>query len=278
MKNKKYEITADGKYRGVVYKRTLNAPGDDFGKSYIGKTTNEKTRQRMWSNAKNTGYGGKKITDARQAYGVSNWDYEILEVILCDKADQLESILSEKERHWIREQDTVNNGFNSSYGDGNLGTNFKWRNTSNHRGYQSEDTKKKISASLKGRHVTEETKKKISAANKGKKRTQEQKAAQSMRMKGIVPVAAKEGAERWREENGGSFWKGKKMSDSARGKMKYNARKKAIPVIATFSDGTTKTYETLLDAATDNGIGVGSVHHSINRNGTTKQGVRFRRA
>ena len=278
MTNRNYETTTDGKFRGVIYKRTLNSPGNDSGKAYIGKTTNEKTRQRMWSNANNASYGGRKITEARKNYGPACWDYEVLEEVVCDDASQLDSTLSEKEQFWIKEHDTVEKGFNGSYGDGNLGRTFKWQNTAKHRDYQTEETRQKISRSLKGHKVSDETKQKISSGNNGKKRTQEQKDAQSSRMKGTVPHAAKEGAERWREANGGSFWKGKKMPDAARAKMKINARKKAIPVTAIFSDGTTKTYDTMLDAATDNDIGVGSVYNGIKNNGTTKQGIKFKRA
>lgn len=80
----------------------------------------------------------------------------------------------------------------------------------------------------KQRVVSEETKAKISVSNKGKTRTAEQKRASSERLKGKVPEAANEGAKKWHKKNGGSYWKGKKMSDEAKAYMKAAQQKRAM--------------------------------------------------
>ena len=133
----------------------------------------------------------------------------------------------------------------------------------NHRDYQSEEAKKKISETMMGHEVKEETRKKISEKNKGKKRSEEVRKAKSERMKGKAPLKASEAAKEWVKNNGGGYWKNHEFSEEAKKNIKTAIRKRGVPVLCHYPDGTTKTFSTLLDCATEIGVGVGSVHNNL---------------
>ena len=149
--------TTTRRYEGVVYMRTLIAEEakntEDYLKSYIGETTDWNTRQQKWYQANNKNYGGKKIQVARDKYGVSDdaWATVILERNSSEVSiDDLEKKLTARETEKIYEYDTVNNGFNGSYGDGMKGRKHTDKSrkliSKNHRNYQSDDAKVKIKA------------------------------------------------------------------------------------------------------------------------------------
>ena len=149
--------TTTRRYEGVVYMRTLIAEEakntEDYLKSYIGETTDGNTRQQKWYQANNKNYGGKKIQVARDKYGVSDdaWATVILERNYSEVSiDDLEKKLKARETEKIYEYDTVNNGFNGSYGDGMKGRKHTDKSrkliSKNHRNYQSDDAKVKIKA------------------------------------------------------------------------------------------------------------------------------------
>lgn len=133
----------------------------------------------------------------------------------------------------------------------------------NHRDYQSEETKKKISETLKGHEVKEETRKKISEGNKGKKRSEEVRKAQSERLKGKAPLKASEAAKEWVKKNGGGYWKNHELSEEAKENIKAAVRKRGVPILCHYPDGTTKTFSTLLDCAKEIGVGPGSIHNNL---------------
>ena len=213
------EKTEDGKYRGVIYERHNKATDQ----SYVGKTDNEKIRKQSWNNKGSRSYGGKKIMEARKEYGTGPdaWDYNVLEKIFSDTHEELDAKLKERETHWIREKDSVENGYNHSYGDGNLGIEY------------DEERRKQCGNAMRGKHHTEETKALLRAKSKkgvprpkeitekirakliGKKRTEAQKKAQSERQKGVIPVAATAAAKEWVKQNGGSYWKNHPIPDEA---------------------------------------------------------------
>lgn len=70
------------KYRGIIYKRVCKITG----KVYIGQTINEQARQARWRSLKNC-YTSKnsKIDNARNKYGIENFDYEILFTVVSNK-------------------------------------------------------------------------------------------------------------------------------------------------------------------------------------------------
>lgn len=128
-------------HRGVVYRYTLHAPGNEKdGWSYIGETENETKRLLNWNHKGR--FGGKKIGDARSDYGVSNdvWKYEILEEIEECSKEALRTKLVERESYYIQQYDSFEHGFNSNLGGlGNKGIKF------------SDDWKKNISEAKRGK-------------------------------------------------------------------------------------------------------------------------------
>lgn len=93
-------------------------------------------------------------------------------------------------------------------------------------------------------------------------------------------MAAKEGADRWREANGGGFWKGKTMSEESKAKMKKAQQDRGTAVIAHIPDGLTQEFPTLLDAEKATGVKAGSIHNNLkhsNEKFKTKRGFWFER-
>ena len=156
---------------GVIYR--YKSPS---GKYYIGQTMEEENRKHKFISAKV--YGGKKIDNARRKYGPKNFEYTVLVRVTGDDHKEIKDCLNTLEIGFIRMYDTINNGYNLAEGG-----------SGNHGCVRSEETRKKISESLKGhppvnkgKPQSEETKKKISNSllgnipwNKGKKMSSEYK-------------------------------------------------------------------------------------------------------
>ena len=269
-------------FEGVVYRYVNHAEGAENGWCYVGNTLDEKTRRYSWNNHGNKTYGGTKINEAREKYGLDSFDYEVLERLSSEDENELQKQLDEKEAEYICKFDSTNKGYNTSVGGtGNKGVNFSATHRANignaSKGRTHSDvTRQKISQKLKGRKVSDETKAKISAGNKGKKRTPAQNAAQSKRMKGKTPVAATAGAKAWVANNGGGYWKNHKISDAAKANMRAAQRKRARKIKAIYSDGSEKIYDTMLEAAKSNGLNVGSVSYLAKHGGySKKEKIRF---
>ena len=270
---KKNLTWADGKgWEGVVYKYTLKKPGDTKdGWVYIGCTPEEGVRRSKW-NQKNNAYGGKKIAAARKQYGKDCFDYKVIETHYDQDIDKLVEKLESRESHYIQEYNSIENGFNgNSGGTGRKGIKesdeeIQRRNTTRKENgfHHTDEAKKKIGEKSRNRKKSDEEKQKISAANKGKKRTDEQRKAQSERMKGVEPKAATEGAKKWVEQNGGSYWKGKNLPEETRIKVVANNRARGTRVRAIEKEtGEKREFETELDAAKHYGLNVGSVDYSV---------------
>lgn len=270
--DKKHLTWIGGKgWKGVVYTYTLNAPNDEKnGWKYVGCTPEEELRKRKWNQVKNP-YAGEKIADARKKYGISNFDYAVLETLYDPDIDKLVSLLEQREAYYIEKFDSFHNGFNGNKGGlGRKGIKqskseiAKRTLTHKKNGYHpSEETKRKLAAASSKRKKSAEERKKISEGNKGKKRTPEMRAAESKRLKGITPTAATEGAKKWVVANGGGYWKNHTLPDSARENMKAAQQKRGTKTRVHYSDGTTQDFNTMLDAAKACGILVGSVTNSI---------------
>lgn len=107
-----------------------------------------------------------KLYNALVKYGVSNFDFQVLEECGSDK-----TTLDQREDHWIEVYDSINNGYNLKGG----GANGKHSNETKQKmsitklgKTFSDEHKQKISKSLIGRPVSAKTRKKISMANMGK--------------------------------------------------------------------------------------------------------------
>ena len=251
-------------YEGVVYCYTNSADDD---KVYVGCTPREKTRRDSWKNWANA-YAGSKIAQARKESQPGDWQYSVLERMYSEDPVELEKKLEKREAEYIEKLDSCDNGYNSNRGGtGNTGMTHSEETreliSKNHRQTQSEETKRKLSERFSGHVVKESTRRNISEKNTGKKRTDEMKKAQSDRMKGKEPVAATIGAKAWVEQNGGGYWKGKKIPEEARVNMKKAQQQRGIGVIAHFPDGHTQSYNTLLDAEKATGVKVGSIHNNL---------------
>jgi len=136
---------------GVIYLRTNLVNG----MQYVGQTVDFKKRESAWKCIKWV-YANKLLTEDRNKYGLENFKTEILEE--CD-----DSKLDELEIYYVDKLNTIYpNGYNDNEG-GSIGF------------HHSEETKKKISESNKGKHfdkkgisLSEEHKHKISNSLKGR--------------------------------------------------------------------------------------------------------------
>jgi group I intron endonuclease len=147
-----------------IYKATNNITEE----SYIGYAIYgmEERKERHKSSA-NRG-DGYYFHRAIKKYGWDNFSWVLLEHGVTDF-----DILNKLEIYWIEEFDTYYNGYNLTKGGGGaLGF------------YPSEETRKKLSESLKGRKYSEETKRKLSEANKGHIVTEETRRKISEAQKG----------------------------------------------------------------------------------------------
>ena len=172
---------------GIIYKATSPS-----GKSYIGQTVSSlfKRKNRHYAFATRKGSSGyhHKIARAIRKYGDNiKW------VVLC--YDIPINQLSSVERWCIATYDTFNEGYNSTRGgEGTSG--FK----------HSEETRKKISESLKGHGHTKESREKMSKSHKRKKLSAEHRRKIGEAGKGRVD--SKEAREKRSKTNSG-----KKNSD-----------------------------------------------------------------
>lgn len=268
-------------FEGVVYRYVNHAEGDENGWCYVGNTLDEQTRKHSWNNHGNKNYGGQKINEAREKYGLDSFDYEVLERLSGEDENELQKQLDEKEAEYISKFDSTNKGYNTSVGGtGNKGVNFSAAHRANignaSKGRTHSDvTKQKISQKLKGRKVSDETRAKISAGNRGKKRSDAQNAAQSARMKGKTPIAALAGAKAWIAKNG-SYWKNHPIPAAVRAKMKAAQLERATPVKAILENGSVQVFKSMSEAGKAFGIAPGSVKYSAEHgNYTKKLKIRF---
>lgn len=149
--------------KGVIYKYTSPS-----GKVYIGQTLNEERRRKEFLNPQKT-YGGQKIQYARGKYKPENFDYCILFEKEYDDVSIATKELNELEISYIKEYDSVKNGYNISIGGESIRAVM-----------QDEDCKRRMIESLKeynrthdnafkGHKHTEETKKILSKLAVGRK-------------------------------------------------------------------------------------------------------------
>lgn len=96
--------------KGIIYKYT--SPSN---KVYIGQTLNEERRRKEFLNLKKQ-YGGLKINNARKKYKPENFKYEILFENEYDTIENANKELNEKEEYYIKQYDSINNGYNISIG------------------------------------------------------------------------------------------------------------------------------------------------------------------
>ena len=99
----------NGIHEAVIYKITCKADG----KCYIGKTTQAFTLR--WYQHFYQGFG-TKFHEAIKKHGLAGWTFEVIEVIDIPKGvygRDKHTFILDRESHWIRHYDSVNNGYNS---------------------------------------------------------------------------------------------------------------------------------------------------------------------
>ena len=280
--SKYVERTPDGKYIGYIYKRILVKECEEKGKVYIGATSDLKGRNTNWGKKANRNYGGEKITTARMKYNNlgTYWKTEIVEKVIADTEEELSKKLDEREQYWIDKHDSIANGFNEfPVRKGRIFSDTHKANISmNHRHYQTEETKKKLSEAQKGRTVSPEVRLKISNSLKGIPMSDERRKAMSESRKGKEPKAASAGLKAYLEKYGHGPTKGIKQTPQARANMKAAQQKRGTDTIAIAPNGNETLYNTMKDAAHETGHNVGSVASCIKTNGITRKGYRFRKA
>lgn len=170
------EVTFKIKKMKCIYLRTnlIN------GKQYVGQTIDFEERERDWKYAKR--YSGGIIDKARAKYGVENFETKVLNE--CNTIEELDQL----EMYYIKELNTKTpNGYNlTDGGEGQSG--FHHSEESRRKMSRSqmgvrkgiprtEDVKKKISETMKGR--------KVSSGMTGHKHSEESKKKMSVNRKGI---------------------------------------------------------------------------------------------
>ena len=121
----------------IIYKYTSPS-----GKVYIGQTTNETRRRKTFLNL-NKSYGGKKIDNARQKYGPSNFKYEVIHTIDANSKVDATQKLDELEEYYIDQYSSYREGYNMTFG-GYTNRGFKY----------SDEQKKQMSLSRLGKKGT----------------------------------------------------------------------------------------------------------------------------
>lgn len=101
----------------VIYKVT----NKNSGKSYVGKSTQSVTL-RWWQHIR-SGIGSNGVNGASKFYKamseseLTDWTYEMIEVIIfpdgCESTMDRNKYILERETHWIKELDTIRNGYNT---------------------------------------------------------------------------------------------------------------------------------------------------------------------
>ena len=194
------------------------------GKSYIGQTSAQNPKNR-WSNGKGYSRRNPVFYKAIQKYGWENFKHEILvdNILTLEEANKLEIELIAKYHTYIKDHNCW--GYNTTPGG------------SGRAHSQSEETKQKISNSLKGRVFTEEHLSKISKTLKRKEvicielDITYESIAEAARQTGISRENIKSAVNNLRSSAGGYHWA--RVTDATRiqelrslaGKVKAAKRK-----------------------------------------------------
>jgi hypothetical protein len=101
-KNRKKEILREYKERkqqtGVFAVRCATT-----GQAWLASTRNLDTMQnRIWFELRSGGHTNKAMQAAWNAHGVSNFAYEIVEEVTDENPLLVDSLLKERERHWLK--------------------------------------------------------------------------------------------------------------------------------------------------------------------------------
>lgn len=151
--------------KGIIYRYTSPS-----GKHYIGKTTNPKVRKR--EHLCNSKVLVTKFYSAIKKYGFESFEYEVLFESTLLPIDELNTLLNEKEKHFIQMFNSFNNGYNLTLGgDGQVGFKHKSETIEFYKKTRKNPPKEqrdKMSITATNRRLSIETKEKIRLGNIGK--------------------------------------------------------------------------------------------------------------
>jgi len=143
-------------YKGIIYCAT--SPSN---KKYYGKSCQSMAiRKRNHIRTANDLSKHSRFASALRKYGYESFTWEIVEELHSETREELRSLLNEREKHWILVNNTENKEFGYNMTSGGDGGPVFGRTL-------SEETRQKISSSLKGHTLSEDTKIKISNKQKG---------------------------------------------------------------------------------------------------------------
>jgi len=154
---------------GIIYKAT--SPSN---KSYIGKTT-KSLNKRINEHLNKSKYEDYYFSRAIRKHGINNFKWEEIEIVEKETTAELEKKLKDREKYWIQKEKTNITGYNMTKGgDGTAGL----------KRIFSEEHRKKLSLSHKGKKLSDDHKRKISEAEKGRIFPDEVKIKLSLSKKG----------------------------------------------------------------------------------------------
>ena len=182
---------------GCIYKYTNGTTQE----SYIGFTTRDADLRRK---EHISGDGNQPLKNDIDKYGEDAFTFDILEDGI------IPAFLHEREKYWIAKFDTFHNGYNLTTGGGSSTE-------------VSEETRRKISMSKKGKTLSQEHRRSLSEARKGKTLSQEHRRSMSEAHKGKTgywkgkPRSAETKRKISKKNKGApSHWKGKTLSQEHR--------------------------------------------------------------
>lgn len=206
-------------------------------KVYIGQTIKSLGYRKYehWRDAKriNKWYFGKAL----RKYGLDSFDWEIVCTINAPTRSLLKEYLDTMERMFILQYNSVNrnNGYNCTEGgDGTSGFHHslearkKISAALKNRPPPTRETRRKMSKSLKGRHISEETRKNMSKGHKGIKMSVEHCKNISKSRKGMV--FSEDHKRNISESKKGSKgpWLGKRRSEETKKKIGDALKRKPL--------------------------------------------------
>ena len=154
------------------------------GKWYVGQTVNPEGRFNCHIRGVIDNNDNNYFHRALRKYGLDNFVYCVLE------ENVLRANLNLKEQEWIEEFDSFEGGYNMTAGGGQtiFSEEMKKKMSESHKGkHFSEEHRKNLSNAFKGKHLSDETKKKLSNFHKGKHLSDETKKKLSNTLKGKTP-------------------------------------------------------------------------------------------
>lgn len=147
---------------GIIYKSV--SPSN---KIYFGKTTRS-LNERIKEHKQKSNHEKFHFSHALKKYGVDNFSWNIIEKYESESIEELQQILNEREKYWIKKEKTYLREYGYNMTDGGEGTAGLKRTF-------SEEHRKKLSISHLGKTLTQEHKDNIGKSGEGRIFSEEHK-------------------------------------------------------------------------------------------------------